>query len=293
MNNLKLINDTPYRLIYSFYLNSELNSIYDDNSYIMHLICLESISNYTYNTFDEIIFIISINDLNSNLIYELKCKLIEIFINSKHIQFIIEKDNKAGREGYIFKKYVIDKFNEYDGLTLFFHNKRLKPTYSLSYNENDPDITYWIIGQYYFNMFNNKEELGVFLRNKNKLIYGWPYMHDNWHPQWLIGGNCFWMKCKDIYKYINDNNLINKELHIRCVSEFYFPEIFDKELIDYPLSDTIKDTLQISKYYEPSIENSFLDYLQNSLTYKSYINFMNFYDYIINEYNKKINSNNI
>ena len=108
-------------------------------------------------------------------------------------------------------------------------------------------------------------------------------MHDNWHTQWLIGGSCYWMKCQDIYEYITKNNVKNKHIMSRTISEYYFPEILSKEQVDYPLSNIIKDTIYIHKYYEPSIEASFIDYLQNALTYNVYVNFMKFYNDIMKE----------
>ena len=52
---------------------------------------------------------------------------------------IIEKNIPEYREGIIFKKYILDKLDEYDGLTLFFHNKG----YHSRYKENFP--SHWVI----------------------------------------------------------------------------------------------------------------------------------------------------
>lgn len=284
MNNINILDKTyKRRLIYSFFLKDDINSFDEDLSYKIHFTCLELITSRQLFYFDEVIFIISANDLNNQLINELKIKISSLFINVKNISFIVEDNDKYGREGVRFKKYILDNLNKLDGLTLFFHNKSCQPTYNINLQEN-PDITYWIIGQYYFNMLDvTNDYLGDFIRNKNKLIFGWPYMCDNWHNQWLIGGSCFWMKCKDIYKYITENNIENKPITSRCIAEYYFPEILDKEQIDYPLSNIIKNKLEKIPYYEPSINDTFLNYLQETLNYKTYIDFINFYNAIIND----------
>lgn len=278
---LNLIDKVTQRLIYAFYIKDNINSFDNDKSYKIHFACLRKI--FSYTLYDEAIFIISADNLNNPLIKELMFKLSNICITVKKIRYVIEKNNPEHREGPIFEKHILNKLNDYDGITLYFHNKSCQPTYSLTYNENNPDITYWIIGQYYFNMYVSKEWLSSFIKNNNKLIYGWPYMHDNWHTQWLIGGSCYWMKCQDIYEYITKNNVKNKHIMSRTISEYYFPEILSKEQVDYPLSNIIKDTIYIYKYYEPSIEASFIDYLQNTLTYNAYVNFMKFYNDIMKE----------
>lgn len=278
---LNLINTLSKRLVYSFYIKDNISTFEEDKSYKIHFACLNAIFS-NVEAYDEVIFIITADDLNNPLIKELKLNLSNIFVYTKSITYIVEKNDPIHREGPIFEKYILDKLKDYDGITLYFHNKSCKPTYSLTYNENDPDITYWIVGQYYFNMYVSKEWILSFIRNDKKLIYGWPYMHDNWHPQWLIGGSCYWMKCKDIYEYISKNNIENKPIASRTISEYYILEILNKEQIDYPLSNVIKEELSFGKYYEPSIENSFIDYLQETIPYKTYIDFIEFYNYVMN-----------
>ena len=286
MNNFKinLINDQKTRLVYCFYLRDDINTyneLINDKDYSIHFKCLSYICQYC--PFDELIFIISTNNQNDELIKDIKINISNICCFFKSITFILESDSKTGREGTIFKLYILNKLDKYDGLTLFFHNKRIVKSNLPSFWNHivDEDITYWIIGQYYFNMYKFKEELGSFMRNENKLIYGWQYMHDNYHTQWLIGGNCFWMKCQEIKKYIEDNNLINKPISERCISEFIFPELFEPDVIEYPCSNIIKEYIEIG-FYEPGSNKLFLNYLMNTLPYNVYIHFMNFYNDIMN-----------
>ena len=281
--SLNIIDNIKTRLIYSFFISNNIKSFDDHISYIMHLICLEYCLT-TYSLFDECIFIIHTEDLNNPLIKELKNKLSIITINYKHIQFIIEKTDSYEREGKIFKKYIIDKFDEYDGLTLFFHNKGINDIYK---NDIDNWCSYWVIGEYYHLMTFRKEYLGNFIRSK-KLIYGWPYMCDNYHPQWLIGGSCYWMKCKDIQTYIKDHNLKTNYITSRSLAEYYFPEILNKKLIDYPYSNIIKD-YTYHEYYEPSLNGKFNEYLQQITPYNEYVKFKEFYNEMINKYNNYIN----
>lgn len=282
--NINLIDEVKTRIVYSFYLRNDIDSydkLINDPDYSIHFKCLQYINNQCAH--DELIFIISTDNKNEQLINDLKINISKIFCLYKSISIIVEPNFKVGREGTVFKKYILEKLNEYDGLTLFFHNKRIIKTGGPSYWNYliDEDVTYWIIGQYYFNMFLFKEELGSFIRNDKKLIYGWPYMHDNYHPQWLIGGNCFWMKCQEIEKYINENNLSNTHISERCISEFIFPEMFECDVIDYPCSGIIKEYIETG-FYEPGSNKLFLNYLQNNLPYNTYVNFMNFYNDIMN-----------
>ena len=286
-DTLNLIDKTHFRLIYSFFISNDIKSFNDHISYIIHLLCLNYCLN-NYSLIDECIFVIHTENLNNPLIKELKYKLVEISLNIKTVNFIIEKTDSYEREGKIFKKYIIDKFNEYDGLTLFFHNKGINNTYENNINNW---CSYWVIGEYYYLMLYPKEYLGNFIRS-NKLIYGWPYMCDNFHPQWLIGGSCYWMKCKDIQKYINDNKLKTNYITSKCIAEYFFPEIFNKELIDYPHSNIIKN-YTYQEYYEPILNNKFNEYLQRITPYNEYIKFINFYNYIINEYYNYMNNLNI
>lgn len=280
----KLIDKTYCRLIYSFFISNNIKSFNDHISYIIHLLCL----NYcltSYSLFDECIFVIHTENLNNPLIKELQNKLIEISLNINKVNFIIEKTDYYEREGKIFKKYILDKLDEYDGLTLFFHNKGINTTYENNINNW---CSYWVIGQYFYLMTFNKEFLGNFL-NSNKLIYGWPYMCDSYHQQWLIGGSCYWMKCKEIKKYIDDNNLQTNYITSKCIAEYFFPEIFNKELIDYPDSNIIKDYTN-QEYYEPMLNDKFNKYLQSITPYNSYIKFKEFHNGIINEYINHINN---
>jgi len=280
MNSLKLIDKTTFRLVYSFFISDNIKSFDDHISYRIHLLCLEKCLQH-YNLFDECIFIIQATDVNNPLINELKHILSEYTINIKKVSYIIEENDPYEREGGIFEKYIINKFNDYDGLTLFFHNKGLNKAYG---DTLDTWCSRWIIGEYYYLMLHIKDWFGDFLHLNNKLIYGWPHMHDNFHKQWLIGGNCFWMKCKDIQKYIEDNNLQTNYITSKCVSEFYFPEIFNDEVVEYPNSNVIKNYFEHANYYEPAFNDKFNEFLKNTTPYNDYVLFDKFYNFIINQY---------
>lgn len=284
---LNLIDKISYRLVYSFFISDNIKSFDDHISYPIHFLCLKECLT-SYALFDEAIFIIHVTDFNNPLIDELKYKLIEYSICIKKVTFIIEHNDSYEREGGIFNKYIIEKFNEYDGITLFFHNKGLNNVYG---NDLENWCSYWVIGEYYYLMFFPKEFIGTFIGN-DKLIYGWPYMHDILHPQWLIGGSCFWMKCQDIYKYINEKKLESGWITSKCISELFFPSFFDKELIDYPNSRIIKDYFDYVDAYVPANNKKFNEYLMEHSTYKDYVGFKSFYDFIVNKYIENKNKNN-
>ena len=144
MNKIKELDNIKFRLIYAFYLDNESKSLNDHISYKIHLKCLEYILNKQNiaQQFNEIYFIIHTLNLNNPLIKTLKYKLAIITNNCKHVHFIIEKNIPKYREGIIFKRYILDKLNDYDGMTLFFHNKGYNKTY---FENEDSFCSYWII----------------------------------------------------------------------------------------------------------------------------------------------------
>ena len=109
--------------------------------YKLHLNCIK-----LYNDiFDQYTFIIGVDNIDDKDLIDHWKNIIQTYINSnKKILFIIEKNEPEFRDGIICYKYLISKFNEFDGLVFWGHSKR-----DLSLDKNL--IYKWICCIHYFN----------------------------------------------------------------------------------------------------------------------------------------------
>lgn len=125
------------QLMYYFYFDTfEFLEVYK-----LHFACINS-----YNDiFDQYTFIIGVDDINDkNLIDYWEHIIIDNIKTNKNILFFVEKNSKEYRDGIVCYKYLISKFNEFDGLVFWGHSKR-----DLSWNKNL--IYKWICCIHYFN----------------------------------------------------------------------------------------------------------------------------------------------
>lgn len=273
------INNIHNRLVYSFFIDDRIKSFNDHISYKVHLECLKAIFEM-YPFFHEVIFVITANDITNKLINELKYKLSNICINVINLEFIIEQNDAYSREGNVFKKYILDKLDDYDGITLFFHNKGLDSKY-----DNDFPY-YWIIGQYYFNIIHLMYfQYDSFIKSK-KLLYGWPYINDNYYKQWFYAGSCYWMKTQELKKYLDSHYIDHEDkITLKTVAEYYFPTRVELDYVDYPLSNIIKEKCELLFNHNFSDE-SMNEYMKYVLSYNEYINFNDFFKNIMNKINE-------
>lgn len=273
---VRLLDDTKERLVYALYVPDDINDIYEDESLRYHLACMENSVRYEIS-FTEIIFVIHTNNTNTNLIEALKIKLSSIFIMMPNITFILESNAWYAREGAIFRKYVLEKLEEYDGITMFFHNKSI-------YKNDDPsyDARLWIAGQYCFVFSATKYFLGSFIES-DKIVYGWPYLHDSFHQQHLIGGACYWLKCQELYNYIQQSGKKpNMGIDERSCAEFFIIKELPSTYFDYPRSNILKEYFILDNNVYPHLTNDKIHhYLQNTMTYQMYAALMKFYNEIL------------
>lgn len=242
MINNKLLVYNMY-IIDSYVDNSATGKIYD-----MHFIMLNKIC----PLFDEIIFILTYNGNNNDqIVLNFKKKLIEECSQCPKITFIFEKNNANYREGIIYKKYIIDKLNEYDGLTMFGHSKGVTNSNNINYLDN---TLLWIYSLYYLNTTWNLEVFNKLDDNPNckYITYGGLYFKDRRHNikyNWFYSGSFYWLNTKKLLKYITDNNIdyssylskINEHGLMRCAelfpgniipeeyAAFHFDEHFNKQ----------------------------------------------------------------
>lgn len=192
------------QMIYNFYVadNECNNPIYGLHYYY--------IKKYS-SIFDKIIFIITYNgNMNDDIIYRIKAKLISI-CKCNHIQFIYEYNIPRYREGIIFKKYIIDKLDDYnDYLTFFAHTKGVTNKVGI----DNPDNLYkWICAMYELNFSWLDEVYSKLNANAVKydyISYGALYFKDYRHNNinnWFYSGSFQWLNTYKLSKHIKENNI--------------------------------------------------------------------------------------
>ena len=276
------------QLIYSFYIadNECNNAIYK-----LHYNMIQKIS----SLFDKIIIIICHNGSEyDDVVRRIKFKFIDI-LNCKNISIIYEQNIKEYREGIIYKKYIIDKLNDYDGLTFFAHSKGVSNDYGLKYIDN---LKLWIYSMYYLN-FNWIDEvknyIGEYSTFGNKYCYGALYFKDHRHNNihnWFYSGSFQWINTKKLYKYIKENNIhidqfISKENErlMRC-AELFLGSVLPEKNCAFHNDEHYNKEYELFKFYgwEISYENI------NEMI-KAYLKPGEYYE-LIDKYNKFINEFN-
>jgi len=199
------------QLIYSFYVKDE---VCNDTIYRLHYKML----NEYFNLFDNATIIFCIDENQSlDIIYRLKALFIGY--HHKNIQFITEINDPNFREGIIYKKYIIDKLNNYDGLTFFAHSKGVSNHYGYEHIDN---LKLWIFSMYYLSLNwieEVKNSIGKYSIFGDKYCFGALYFKDSRHNNgynWFYSGSFQWINTKKLYDYINDNNI--------CIDKFVSPE---------------------------------------------------------------------
>ena len=226
-------------MIYSFYVadNACNNEIYELHYNLISQIC---------NVFDRIIFVICHNgNMNDDIIYNIKSKLINITGECNNITFIFEHNNKNFREGIIFKKYIIDKLDQYDDyLTFFAHSKGVSNQYGIDHIDN---LKLWIFLLYYLNfrwLFEVRKKLNTYSKEYDYMSFGGLYFKDTRHTNkyhWFYSGSFQWLNTFKINKYIKDNNINitpficeEGETLKRC-AELFIGNIFDSNYAAFRL----------------------------------------------------------
>ena len=220
---------------------------------------------------------------------------IQILKNVKSIRFINEKNDSKFREGIIYKKYIIDKLNDYDGLTFFAHSKGVSNNYGLEHIDN---LKLWIFSMYYlnFNWLNEvKNSIGEFSTFGNKYCYGALYFKDERHNNihnWFYSGSFQWINTKKLYKYIKDNNICidqfiseENERLMRC-AELFLGSVLPEENCAFHNDEHFNKHTELFPFYGWEISYEHINEI-----IKAYLNSWE-YSKLIEEYNKFINEHN-
>ena len=129
------------RLVFYFYAFENYKDNYANK---LHLNCLKHYA----NIFDEVIFVISVDDLeNKELILDVELEIIKC--GFKDIRFKLHKNN-AYREVPTFYDEIVERLDKLDGITFFGHNKGT--TNVQKADAVIKSIEAWILGMYYLNL---------------------------------------------------------------------------------------------------------------------------------------------
>ena len=195
------------QVIYTFYIgDNECNN----NIYRLHYYWIEYISHYV----DKMTFVL-MHDGNiwDDIVLRVKSKLLSI-VKTKEINIIVEPNYTEYREGYYYKKYIIDKLNDYnDYLTFFAHSKGISNPDNYHNIEN---LYEWINAMYFFNFYYINEmksklsNYNTYDSVSNYITFGALYFKDYRHNNvnnWFYSGSFHWLNTSKLYKYIIDNNI--------------------------------------------------------------------------------------
>ena len=177
-------------------------------------------------------------------------------------------ENDQYREARAFREEIVDRLNEYSGITFFAHNKGVSNV--LNPNFDNVSIKRWIASMYYLNLEEDilkeaEEELvgafaspffGAYCIKSEKI--------ENKYKQWYAG-TFYWTNTNRLYNDIVQRGLPIPNLHDRGYAEF-FPGEMEKTLCThnkvylYPfdyndVTEALEFLLQgneeeLKKYYE-------------------------------------------
>lgn len=261
-----------YRLIFAYYIMNEISDL--------HKFHINMLANFI-NIFNYIDFYLLYDNDNENKIEEHKNFIISI-LKRNDINFIKIQNNSILREGQIYKKYIIDKLNNYNELIFFAHTKGVTNIVNL---ENISNTKLWIAIMYFYNMNYFKNVIEDFLYNKS-LSWGAIYNYDKnnitkYH--WQYTGSFHWINCKELLKYINENSIDlsiyeSNRIIFTCAEEF-LGNTFDPKYAGFLNHN------RYNKYFSHFLyENSTLPYYNMSwvgfelVDIDSYNEFWNFYN---------------
>ena len=259
------------RLVYYYWIPNDGGS----NIMNIHHNCLK----YYKDIFDEAIFIISIDDLNDKEKLKNTQNLFLSF-GFKNIKFKIRQNDPMLRESIVFKEEIMDKLDEYDGLTFFAHSKG-----NTSHDLELFDFRYisnWITQMYFF-CLNDINDVKKCLTDEDYyLTYGGmlmdvPNTASNKY-NWYYPGNFYWINGKRLAKYIKDNNIKMPDLLSwstiqtdEYIKRFYAEDVFGSLFTSERAASSLK------KYYEYCDNYRNCDHIREKTSPEIYDEYKRFY----------------
>ena len=201
-----------HRLVYSYWIGNEFSDIHK-----LHLRLL-GIYNYIFDNIDLIILYDDENDIENT-----KANILS-YINREDINFICIKNDPLYREGIVYKKFIIDRLNDFETneLVFFGHSKGVSNPLNLTNKEN---TRYWISIMYWGNLekpYIVDDELLV----KDNVCFGSVYNYDSSSLvkyKWQYAGAFQWINPKRLYNLIKDtytDTLYTDHMIMRIAEEF-------------------------------------------------------------------------
>jgi hypothetical protein len=173
------------RMVYAFYCSTDEDSIFYEN---LHFKLLERY----INIFDEVIFCITINDINDiDTIKRIEKRVLSIR-NGDVIFKIYENTNY--RETFVYYNEIFLKMKELNGLTFFAHSKGRGEMESIE------EIINFIAGAYFFSL-EKIDDVGKYpFYGSFKMVNNSPMKHKGLKYMWFYVGTFFWGDYQRIYK---------------------------------------------------------------------------------------------
>lgn len=203
------------KLVFSFYIDEN----YNDEINKIHFNCLRHFKN-CFNEAD-ISFIVNDNYDNNSLLDAEKFFL-SIFVG-KNVSFSVIENNEF-RESKVFYNKIATRLKDED-IIFFGHNKGISNVFKFDREQ----IYQWVAAMYYFSLFDMKD-VQARLVNEKYYSYG-SFLTKNDEPErcnkygWYYIGTFFWLNCKKLWQYMENNEIKLPELYDRFYSEEFLGNI--------------------------------------------------------------------
>lgn len=203
------------KFIFSFYLDRH----YGDEINKIHFNCLRHFK----DCFDEAdISLIVDDDYNRDDLLDAEKTFLSIFVG-KNVSFSVVKNNEF-RESRVFYDKIATRLKDED-IVFFGHNKGISNVFKFDREQ----IYQWVAAMYYFSLSDMKDVENR-LVNEKYYSYG-SFLTKNDEPErcnkygWYYIGTFFWLNCKKLWQYMENNEIKLPELYDRFYSEEFLGNI--------------------------------------------------------------------
>lgn len=154
---------------------------------------------YYKDSFYDAIFYISYEQYDKEIMHELEMRILDIGIESFKI---IKRKDTLFHESLFFKEEIVNKLTNIDGLVFFGHTKGLN-----NIQDNrliTTNIKKWILGLYYFNLYDIQEIKKIMLHQyaDNIGYCGIKILFNDIGDVWLPSGTFFILNPSMIQRYL-------------------------------------------------------------------------------------------
>lgn len=199
------------RLIYVFYIFDDIKSFDEISMYKVHFNCLKHFA----NVFNNVQFIISVDDLNNTLIDDVKNFANDTFKHCEKLDIFVEKNIREHREGKWYIEYVVKKLDVLDGYTFFAHTKGVQ---NVHLDNKFPWM--WTTMMYWFNLYFDPHNL----LGDTYYASGFPFVGCGGYPSLAIEGiknqaqsikDYYKPNCDEMFPLTGDPEMIRRNNLIR------------------------------------------------------------------------------